>query len=924
MGWQLIYTSASRLLEAGRSGFGTVARHREIPPLLAAAIERTSQFNRGPGLDESRIIYSHRHVTVSGSRYSVLSRIRSAGSDYTGRTNHIAHHLIFEAREIAAQGRESASPVDVMLSAPWLDRWEEQPRYLGVADELPLAGFNHRMELPAQSWDNLTGNSRSAALLATADAIRGAYLVWKNLDDQQPEWPLYLFGESLLLLPDRRWSISFTSNLQPSDEAADFQWRCLSSGSPLRSQAEQSGRPLFDLNGTLPSATGDLASVAENGPGAIRRTAQLHEADLAAEPRFASQTVTEASSPTVRAASPKIKPRNTSLNRPVPDWMRENPWWNRTITQRIALAMVAVGLLLIAAIGISKWKQYSDGAKEESLRGALRESLAKISIDPDKEGGSFQQDQNPSVNSLNRFITDFTARVNHRAEDATISDDQASALLKESQGIYRQDAVKIWIDSIGGAKSAPPIATSTSTNEKTVHALYSSQKPAIPMPAASTPKGTPPLSSPSLAQMAPTPKPISIEGMPSVQIYFVVSNGKSWALQLPPSLLAQDWILASGTSRYQLVRHASQLRINLQRDNAAFEINEDEIQASDDAPSPDPSYTLSGSNVSICVVAPGTTTPQLLKNTLTSGLYAQINGNGLNIEFEKPLLDRLQEILPQNKSLMLRFSNNFLGTGVAPEVPVIGWTADLSSYTQQFDSQIQSEEKSFRQAKIDRDAAEKFCTTLKNLQLKQSDLEQALLLGIPEASGTLPSLYNQGGKPSDIPLRLSKVCNALEFIMKEKKARDKFHDLAEIVSHDSELDLPDFFDQAKGALKKIATARTKKGPSADEDFDVEKINLFLNNLNDVFPKGHENVQPYLSKEEANISGLTENVQLLQKRWEEDSQSAPGVVRLRDELEAQAHQNGLASFKSPRFTCSLILSVSPRDSVSLVNFGTGGN
>jgi len=31
MAWQLIYTSAPRLLEAGRSGFGTVARHRAIP-----------------------------------------------------------------------------------------------------------------------------------------------------------------------------------------------------------------------------------------------------------------------------------------------------------------------------------------------------------------------------------------------------------------------------------------------------------------------------------------------------------------------------------------------------------------------------------------------------------------------------------------------------------------------------------------------------------------------------------------------------------------------------------------------------------------------------------------------------------------------------------------------------------------------------
>jgi hypothetical protein len=48
MAWQLIYTSAPRLLEAGRSGFGTVARHRQIGPLLVSACERASQFARLP------------------------------------------------------------------------------------------------------------------------------------------------------------------------------------------------------------------------------------------------------------------------------------------------------------------------------------------------------------------------------------------------------------------------------------------------------------------------------------------------------------------------------------------------------------------------------------------------------------------------------------------------------------------------------------------------------------------------------------------------------------------------------------------------------------------------------------------------------------------------------------------------------------
>ena len=89
MAWQLIYTSAPRLLEAGRSGFGTVARHRAIHPLLVTTLERDSQFDRAAAA--GRVIFAHRILTAAGARCHVLTCIRDAGADYTGRTNHIAH-----------------------------------------------------------------------------------------------------------------------------------------------------------------------------------------------------------------------------------------------------------------------------------------------------------------------------------------------------------------------------------------------------------------------------------------------------------------------------------------------------------------------------------------------------------------------------------------------------------------------------------------------------------------------------------------------------------------------------------------------------------------------------------------------------------------------------------------------------------------
>src|SRR6187455_2661668 len=144
MAWQLIYTSAPRLLEAGRSGFGTVARHRQIGPLLVSACERASQFARSPGLDAGRLVLSHRIVVAGGERFHVLSCIRDAGSDHTRRTNHLAHHLIVEEREIAHLRAPPPSPGDILLAMPWISSWNQAPRWFDAADKIDLARFTQR------------------------------------------------------------------------------------------------------------------------------------------------------------------------------------------------------------------------------------------------------------------------------------------------------------------------------------------------------------------------------------------------------------------------------------------------------------------------------------------------------------------------------------------------------------------------------------------------------------------------------------------------------------------------------------------------------------------------------------------------------------------------------------------------------------
>jgi hypothetical protein len=246
MAWQLIYTSAPRLIEAGRTGFGTVARHRAVSGMLAAAVERFSQFARLPGHDPRRIVHAYRILNVGSSTFHVLSCLQDAGSDYTGRTNHIAHHLIAEAREIRALSAAGLTPADVLLRMAWRSSWSEGPRYLDPSEEINLSSF---APSASHAWASVTGHPATAGILWSREAEKGCYVITPSGINT-----LELFRESLQVEPSHAWQTCFTTCLEPNDEVADFRWIALSSTSPLRTQVETSNRFVFDLTSpaTLP------------------------------------------------------------------------------------------------------------------------------------------------------------------------------------------------------------------------------------------------------------------------------------------------------------------------------------------------------------------------------------------------------------------------------------------------------------------------------------------------------------------------------------------------------------------------------------------------------------------------------------------------------------------------------------------------
>ena len=161
--FELIYTSAPQGLIAGRSGFCTVAMTGGFPPNLIAAIENMSGYKTlfppgNPASDRNPVNYSCQHLFAGNTRYTVVSRIAFANLSYTGRTNVLAHHLIFTDDEFSAIPGGAAA----ILSAP-----ENFPPWEGAPRILPQRGLQtlHVKNLPsnsAQTWEKLFGVSHYA------------------------------------------------------------------------------------------------------------------------------------------------------------------------------------------------------------------------------------------------------------------------------------------------------------------------------------------------------------------------------------------------------------------------------------------------------------------------------------------------------------------------------------------------------------------------------------------------------------------------------------------------------------------------------------------------------------------------------------------------------------------------------------------
>ncbi len=365
MPWELIYTSAPRGLVHGQSGFCTVARTSDLREALAQRLEQISSYHylEFAGVNASSrnpTISAYRILDIRGTRFHALTRILPCGLDFTARTNHLAHHLVFGVDELAVL----PSPAAILRHwGGWQSAWPGEPRLL---PRLPSDSFNRLPPptWPAKAWLQVSGDAGRAAGLLENEFGRGCYLVTPPGGEQMM---LELFGETLQLLNPGKpalaaWQHSFTTFLQGEDAVTDFHWRGLREGTPAYKQAVGRSAALVSLN-TIRIPNNPLAKLAREGP---KIPAPILAAPAAPAPR---QPLTLRKGTNRNQFVPPPGRADTASDAPRrPATRKETPGgWTVSVSKSSLVGFGIACLLLAGLVGVIHWMKKHKSNSDASM-----------------------------------------------------------------------------------------------------------------------------------------------------------------------------------------------------------------------------------------------------------------------------------------------------------------------------------------------------------------------------------------------------------------------------------------------------------------------------------------------------------------------------------------------------------------------------
>lgn len=210
--YELINTSVPNGLIAGTHGFATVAMTKGMPDVIRTRVEsfcayphRTSAHDQSYFRDNP-VNWFHLQIP-SGDH--VVGRTAPSEFDYTGRTNRLAHTLVFGAKEMPIVGGAYVLSAE---SRRFLAGWSGEPKYLPVdkqtAGRLGLADIPRNAS--PSNWTSVFGEDgtkyarRFAALVAknVSGGNKCVYFKTSTAWDSDGTRLLGLFTDLINLLPE--------------------------------------------------------------------------------------------------------------------------------------------------------------------------------------------------------------------------------------------------------------------------------------------------------------------------------------------------------------------------------------------------------------------------------------------------------------------------------------------------------------------------------------------------------------------------------------------------------------------------------------------------------------------------------------------------------------------------------------------------
>jgi len=230
---------------------------------LPSSLERVLAELSGYDFDRTRAVgadateWAHRILSVGGKSHTVLSRTAPCGTDWSGRPNRVAHHLVVEPHE-----RAEAGPA-WMLSM--FGAFCEAVPAVGERAEGPLLPVGSCPPRRACAWEGAGFDAGWAGVVAQTLLDAPAATVCVVLPEEIDLLPLVV--DLFALLPsERRWLVTFSTRFQRLPAGVRCQLRFLRAGATgVRAMLAEPGVRVVEVVRGASAGDGAAARAAREG-----------------------------------------------------------------------------------------------------------------------------------------------------------------------------------------------------------------------------------------------------------------------------------------------------------------------------------------------------------------------------------------------------------------------------------------------------------------------------------------------------------------------------------------------------------------------------------------------------------------------------------------------------------------------------------